>query len=299
MSWRRGHPSGVRTPVRRDQGVVVSLFHQRREARPLSVELLMDSNLTAKLLLIKRLRATAMELPRRPRGDEYTKPGRYQELQTRVRRGVAGKDVPVLFVNAFDRRTRLGPFVFVDKKLIPGAPIAVASALAAAGFKKTRIALRQWNPDLLPSETRFDGKPVQAAARLEHADPHAAPYDLIEDAYKLGDERPLILAGSARAIYEPWDFFGVGTKTQAYHADGVVTGEEFVLVELLHRLMEFRGKNEHLSEGLPTRLLRPALDDIQGLVFAEGDEKVPLERPDQHRHPAPRAGPGRAAAPRK
>ena len=50
MSCRRGHPSGVRTPVRRDQGVGASLFHQRREARPLSVELLMDSDLTAQAL---------------------------------------------------------------------------------------------------------------------------------------------------------------------------------------------------------------------------------------------------------
>jgi hypothetical protein len=71
-----------------------------------------------------------MELPRRPKGDEYTRPGRYQELQARVRRAVAGKNVPVLFVYAFDRRARLGPFLFVDKKLVPGAPIAVASALA-------------------------------------------------------------------------------------------------------------------------------------------------------------------------
>ena len=38
---RRGQPSAVHTPVRRDQGVCASLFHQRHEARPLSVEPLM------------------------------------------------------------------------------------------------------------------------------------------------------------------------------------------------------------------------------------------------------------------
>jgi len=78
---------------------------------------------------------------------------------------VAGKDVPVLFIYAFDRRTRLGPFVFVDKKLVPGAPIAVASALADAGFASSRVVLQQGNPHILPSQARIGGKPLQYCAR--------------------------------------------------------------------------------------------------------------------------------------
>ena len=124
-----------------------------------------------------------MELPRRPRGDEYTKPGRYQELQTRVRRGVAGKDVPVLFVYAFDRRTRLGPFVFVDKKLVPGAPIAVASALAAAGFENNRVVLQQWNPHIRPSQARIGGKPPELLLVSSMQIHSASAYRLIDDAY--------------------------------------------------------------------------------------------------------------------
>src|SRR5271157_2844269 len=144
-----------------------------------------------------------MELPRRPKGDEYTKPGRYQELQARVRRGVAGKDVPVLFVYAFDRRTRLGPYVFVDKKLVPGAPLAVASALAAAGFENSRVVLQQWNPHIRPSQARIGGKPPELLLVSSMQIHSASAYRLIDDAYKLGENRPLILAGGAKAIYEP------------------------------------------------------------------------------------------------
>ena len=99
-----------------------------------------------------------MELPRRPRGDEYLPPGRYKEVQDQVRRRVAGLDVPVLFVSAFDRRTRLGPYVFADMRLVPGAPLAIASTMVAAGFTKTRVVLQQWNPRVRPSQARLDGR---------------------------------------------------------------------------------------------------------------------------------------------
>ena len=39
---------------------------------------------------------------------------------------------------------------------------------------------------------------------------HSEPaYRLIRDAWQLGDNRPLILAGGPKAVYEPWDFFGL------------------------------------------------------------------------------------------
>ena len=49
---------------------------------------------------------------------------------------------------------------------------------------------------------------------------------MIVDAYKLGEDRPLILAGGAKAIYEPWDFFGLGpdggsTRRRGRHRRGV------------------------------------------------------------------------------
>ena len=216
-----------------------------------------------------------MELPRRPRGDEYTKPGRYQELQTRVRRGVAGKDVPVLFVNAFDRRTRLGPFVFVDKKLIPGAPIAVASALAAAGFENSRVVLQQWNPHIRPSQARIGSKPPELLLVSSMQIHSASAYRLIDDAYKLGEHRPLILAGGAKAIYEPWDFFGLGPDVRQ-GADVVVTGEEFVLLELLDRLLDFKAHRESWRLAFARARSAGALEDIPGLVYRRDEGEGPL-----------------------
>ena len=69
----------------------------------------------------------AMELPVRSHSDRFTTPGRYRELETQIRSHIGGSNTPILFIYAFDPRTRLGPFVFVDKTLIPGAPRAVGS----------------------------------------------------------------------------------------------------------------------------------------------------------------------------
>src|SRR5712691_1127907 len=100
---------------------------------------------------------------------------------------------------------------------------------------------------------------------------------MIADAYRLGDDRPLILAGGAKAIYEPWDFFGCGPDGE-YSADVVVTGEEFVALELLDRLLESRSGGEHLRKTFHRLRRSGLLDDIPGLVFREGDEKAPLNR---------------------
>ena len=61
-----------------------------------------------------------MELPARHQADRFTTPGRYRELETQIRRHIEGSNTPILFIYAFDPRTRLGPFVFVDRTLIPG-----------------------------------------------------------------------------------------------------------------------------------------------------------------------------------
>src|SRR5438270_6296279 len=61
-------------------------------------------------------------------------------------------------------------------------------------------------------------------------------------------------------------------------ADVVCTGEEFVMLELLDRLMEYRSNGEHVRKTFH-RLRRSGLfDDIPGLVFREGDERDPLSR---------------------
>jgi radical SAM superfamily enzyme YgiQ (UPF0313 family) len=208
-----------------------------------------------------------MELPQRPKDDLFTTPGRYRELQERIRTRTAGDETAVLFVNAFDRRTRIGPFLFVDMKLIPGAPRAIASALHAAGLARTRVVLQQWNPHLRPSEARIDGR-VPGLLLVSSMQIHSASaYRLIDDAWELGDDRPLIIAGGAKAAYEPWDFFGHGPDGRR-GADVVVTGEEFVLLELLDRILEYKSDQEPWRAAFEKARAAGALADIPGLVYS-------------------------------
>src|SRR5579859_4324681 len=99
-----------------------------------------------------------MELLSRPKNDRYTRPGQYNEFERRLRRNPANAEIPILVCYAFDYRTRLGPFLFADMRLLTAGPRAIASALVGAGFTKTRIVLRQWNRNFRPSEARFDGE---------------------------------------------------------------------------------------------------------------------------------------------
>src|SRR6266852_1258840 len=98
-----------------------------------------------------------MELPSRPKKDRYTRPGEYRELEQRLRSNSDTANIPVLVCYAFDQRTRLGPFLFADMRLLTAGPRAIAGALYQAGFTRQRIVMRQWNRNLKPSEARLDG----------------------------------------------------------------------------------------------------------------------------------------------
>ncbi len=220
-----------------------------------------------------------MELPSRPKNDRYTRPGQYNELEKRLRANPATKDIAALVCYAFDFRTRLGPFLFADMRLLTAGPRAVAAALVSAGFEKTRIVLRQWNRHLKVNEARIDGEIPQLLLISSMQIHSADAYEMLQDAHKLGEERPLILCGGAKAIYEPWDFFGVDAAKRL-SADVVCTGEEYVLLELFDRLMESRAGNEHLRKTFHRMRRSGLLDDIPGLVFqeGEGDHREPLGR---------------------
>jgi radical SAM superfamily enzyme YgiQ (UPF0313 family) len=217
-----------------------------------------------------------MELPSRPKNDRYTRPGQYNEIEQRLRTYPGTRDIGALVCYAFDFRTRLGPFLFADTRLLTAGPRAVAAALVSAGFEKTRVVLRQWNPNFKVSEARIDGQVPQLLLVSSMQIHSASAYEMIQDAHKLGDARPLILCGGAKAIYEPWDFFGLGPNNDL-SADVVCTGEEFVLLELFDRLMEARVGDEHLRITFHRLRRSGLLDDIPGLVFAEGDTR-PIER---------------------
>ncbi len=212
-----------------------------------------------------------MELPSRPKNDRYTRPGEYKELERRLRANPACGDIPTVIAYAFDWRTRLGPFLFADMRLLNAGPRAVAAALYAAGFSKLRIVQRQWNRDFRPSEARLDGAPPQMLFVSSMQIHSASAYEMIADAYKLGDERPLIWAGGAKAIYQPWDFFDIPRDGRSYSADVVCTGEEFVVLQLLDRLMESRAAGEHPRKTFHRLRRSGLLDDIPGLVYRPHD----------------------------
>lgn len=218
-----------------------------------------------------------MELLSRPKNDRYTQPGEYNELERRLRAHPDVAQIPAVVAYAFDFRTRIGPYVFLDMQLATAGPRAVGAALYKAGFENTRVVLRQWNRNFRPSLARLQGKPPELLLVSSMQIHSASAYEMMQDAYRLGEDRPLILAGGPKAIYEPWDFFGFGSEGQ-YNADVACTGEEFVLLELLDRLMEFRHKGEHLRKTFHRLRLAGLLDDIPGLVYREGDDREPLSR---------------------
>jgi radical SAM superfamily enzyme YgiQ (UPF0313 family) len=221
-----------------------------------------------------------MELPSRPKNDRYTRPGEYNELERRLRANPACGEIPVVVAYAFDWRTRIGPYLFADMRLLTAGPRAVAGALHGAGFTKLRIVQRQWNRDFRPSEARLDGAPPQMLFISSMQIHSASAYEMIADAYKLGDARPLILAGGAKAIYEPGDFFDIERDGRRYNADVVCTGEEFVILELLDRLMEARGSGEHPRKTFHRLRRSGLLDDIPGLVYRPHDwEEAAAPRP--------------------
>jgi radical SAM superfamily enzyme YgiQ (UPF0313 family) len=213
-----------------------------------------------------------MELPSRAKSDRYTRPGEYQEIECRLRANPANGQIPVLVCYAFDYRTRLGPFLFADTRLLTAGPRSIAAALVNSGFTKTRIVLRQWNPNVQPSQARIDGEVPQMLFVSSMQIHSASAYELIADAYNLGDNRPFILAGGAKAIYEPWDFFNCGPDGK-YDVDVVVTGEEFVAVELLDRIMAHRAHGEHPRKTFHRLRRSGLLEDIPGLAYREGDER--------------------------
>ncbi|MGB2986100.1 MAG: radical SAM protein [Phycisphaerae bacterium] len=212
-----------------------------------------------------------MELPTRSKGDEYTKSGEYPALRRRIRAAAAGLSIPTVVVYAFDKRTRLLPYFFSSHRMAPAGPRAVGAALYDSGLTQTRIVLEQWNPNFRPSQARLDGEPIEmllVSSMQIHAE---RAYRLVANACaNPASGRPLIIAGGPKAIYEPWDFFGINGDPNA-GADVVVTGEEFVLLQLIEALLEYRGTNGTMLDAFFRARRDGALVDIPGLVYRGND----------------------------
>jgi len=229
-----------------------------------------------KLFCASGLRAAVhgdgMELPRRDNGDELLRPGELTGLIASLRKLSTRQNISTVIACTFDFRTRVLPFIFADIRLIPAGPRAIASAMLAAGFEKTRIVLQHWNKNFQPSRMKLDGQ-VPDVFMISSMGMHIdCARQLLRDVAKIpADKRPLVVAGGSLCVYEAWELFSTD-PADPFAPDVAVTGEEFVTLSLLERLMSNRGQGESLAQTLRRVKGQGLLDDIPGLVYPVGPE---------------------------
>ncbi len=218
-----------------------------------------------------------MELPRREKGDELLKPGELTALRERLRKLSANKDIATVIACAFDHRTRMLPFIFADVRLIPAGPRSIGSAMLDAGFEKTRIVLQHWNKNFQPSQMRLDGQ-VPDIFMISSMSMHSGcAREMIRDACRIDPaHRPLIIAGGSVCNYEPWELFSLDPN-DSFGPDITITGEEFVTLSLIERLMVNKGQDEHIRQTFYRIKREGLLDDILGLVYPLGPDDGPPE----------------------
>lgn len=209
-----------------------------------------------------------MELAVRTGSDRFVAPGAYRALEACLRKRADDlAEMPAVVVSAFDLSTRLLPFVGYDSRIFPPGANAIAGALHAAGFGRTRAVFQLWNRNFRPSHARIDGRPVQmllVSSMKAHAQ---RAYDLIGDACSMGADRPLIIAGGAKAMFEPSDFWSIPAGAQPAAPDVVVTGESYVLLDFLNVVVGLRRRGEPMRTAFERARREGALESVPGLVY--------------------------------
>jgi len=222
-----------------------------------------------------------MELPSREPGDEVLPPGELTAIRRRLRKIAPAHDLATVIACAFDHRTRMLPFMFAGVRMAPAGVRTIGSALVEAGFEKTRIVLQQWNRNFRPSRMRLDGRVPDMFLVSSMQINFRACRELIRDAWAIDPaRRPLIIAGGPLCVYQPWTVFGTDPH-DPWGADVAVTGEVYVLLELLERLLILRAGAEPMRETFGRAARSGLLDDVCGLVYPLTDcEGLPEELVD-------------------
>jgi len=213
-----------------------------------------------------------VELPRRSPDEVFLPDGSLSAVLADFRRRHEAHDLRIVIAYAFDFRTRMLPYWYADKRMAPCSVRTLADVLHAAGFKHIRVVLQQWTPNFRPSQAVLDDRPADlllVSAMQVHAEPS---YDLIREAHTAGAVRPLILAGGPKAIYEPTDYFEIGPQP-GVGADGVVTGEAFVLLHLLQTILDQRTDGESLRSAFDRARGNGALDAVPGVVYLDPESR--------------------------
>ena len=211
-----------------------------------------------------------MELPRRAREDVCLPDGEFRRRAHALRQLTHAHELAIGIVCAFDFRTRMLPFWYADKRMAPCSVRVLGDVLHEAGFANLRIVLQQWSPNVRPSQMRLNGRPLDillVSAMQVHAEPM---YALVRDAHQMGDTRPLVLAGGPKAIYEPTDLFELGPEP-GIGADCVVTGEAFVLLDLLHKILVDHQAGLTARNAFEQARLTGKLNEVPGLVYLSPD----------------------------
>ncbi len=223
-----------------------------------------------------------MELPRRANGDILLAPGEMTDIRRRLRAISSQHDLATVIACAFDHRTRILPFIFADMRMAPAGVRAIGSAMLDSGFEKTRIVLQQWNRNFRPQQMRVDGR-VPDLFMVSSIHLHSARCDeMIQDANKIDpDVRPLIIVGGPRIFYSPWEVFSADPD-HPWGADVAVTGEEYVLLNLLEVLLSLRRTGETMRSAFIRARDSGALDEVPGLVYSRSSacDGVPEELVD-------------------
>ncbi len=211
-----------------------------------------------------------MELPRRVGEDRFLPAGYYKQLENTLRKQDNITQASVLIVSAFDKTTRMLPFVNFDWHMVPCGPRSVSAALTNSGFKNVRLVFQLWSPNIKVSKAKINGSAIDMLLVSSMQIHTASAFKAIQDAWSMGENRPLIIAGGPKACYEPFDYFGLG-ENKDIGADVVITGEEPILLELLTVLAEFGAKPGQMRAAFYRARNAGALDGIPGLVFSRSE----------------------------
>ncbi len=205
-------------------------------------------------------------------GGKFLPPGFHRELEARLSQRPECAEITTGVFYGFDYRTRLGPFLYVDLRLPAAGVLTLGASLVNCGFKRTRIVMQQWARHVRPSASRIDNRNLDMLL-VSGMQMHSQPmYDLIGDAHTMGSDRPLILAGGPKAMHQPWDMF-----SPEGGADAVVTGEVSTFLQLMDRLLDYRGRGGTMRGAFERARRDGALLDLPGLVFRVDDGGPEIE----------------------
>ena len=193
------------------------------------------------------------------------------DIRRRLRQIAPLHDLATVIACAFDHRTRMLPFIFADTRMAPAGVRSIGSAMVDAGFHKTRIVLQQWTRNFRPSRMQLDGRFPDLFMVSSMGLHSQRCMEMIRDARRIDPSvRPLIIAGGPHAVYQPYELFSPDPADPT-SADVVVTGEEYVLLNLLEVLLSVRATGQSMRSAFCLARDSGALDAIPGLVYARGD----------------------------